>query len=395
MTKTARGTLALRLYYVMACGIGGVYLPFFPRWLEGRGMLGLRLGVIAAAAPAMGVFAPTVFGVVADALRLRGGLLQLACAGALLTFGALAAAAVAGFPIGFWVLLLAALLFALFRSPMGFVADVVALEMAPAVGTTYGRIRLWGSLGFIAAVPLATQYVDPVRAAAFPLAVSAFVVAALLASLRLPRRADMPRGNRRGARQLLKEADFRFFLIAVFLGQCGHAAYDLCFSLRLFELGVTGPVFVWAWDLGTAAEVLIMACSAPLFRAFSPVSLLAFALGAASFRWAAIAVVRSSIVLLVLQPLHALSFGLAWLASVGYASRRFPSHSLGTAQGLFSTAMGAGSAVGMITWGSLYHRMGGATVFAIAACLSACGCALTVALDHRLRAGLEAAAVGE
>ena len=65
MTKSARASLALRLYYIAAVSIGGVYLPFFPRWLEGRGVFGLRLGLIAAAAPAMAVVAPASLGALA------------------------------------------------------------------------------------------------------------------------------------------------------------------------------------------------------------------------------------------------------------------------------------------------------------------------------------------
>jgi PPP family 3-phenylpropionic acid transporter len=128
--------------------------------------------------------------------------------------------------------------------------------------------------------------------------------------------------------------------------------------------------------------VLMMACAAPLFRAFSAASLLAFSLGSASLRWAAIAVVRSSAVLLALQPLHALSFGLAWLASVSYVSRRFPSQALGSAQGLLSTAVGAGSVVGMVSWGSVYEHGGSAMVFTGAACLSASACAFAIRLSR-------------
>src|SRR5260370_23660608 len=115
-------------------------------------MLGVRLGIIGAVAPATGVLAPTVFGALADALQLREGLLQLACVGALLTFGALAGAAALGMPLGFGTLFAATFAFALFRSPMGFMADVVAIELAPAAHTTYGRLRLWGSLGFVPAL---------------------------------------------------------------------------------------------------------------------------------------------------------------------------------------------------------------------------------------------------
>jgi PPP family 3-phenylpropionic acid transporter len=85
-----RGTLPLRVYYVASFAVGGVFVPFFPRWLEARGMFGLRLGIISAAAPAMALFAPAAFGVVADALAIRVGLLQLACLGALASFATLA-----------------------------------------------------------------------------------------------------------------------------------------------------------------------------------------------------------------------------------------------------------------------------------------------------------------
>jgi PPP family 3-phenylpropionic acid transporter len=269
---------------------------------------------------------------------------------------------------------------------MGFIADVVAIEVAPAAGTSYGRLRLWGSLGFIAAVLPASRFVDPHGALLFPAVTTAVVFAALLASLRLPAgpaRAEPPRPG--AARRWLAESDFRLFLVAVFLGQSGHVAYDLCFSMHLFDLGVAPATVGVAWALGTACEVLMMAYSAPLFRAYAPATLFALALGSASVRWALIALVRSSALLLALQPLHALSFGLCWLASVNFTSRRFPSHSLATGQGLVATVTGAGSVLGMITWGSLYQRVGGPPVFAGAAAFSACACACAVALDRKLR----------
>jgi len=390
MTKTVRGTLALRVYYATALAVGGVYVPFFPRWLEARGMFGIRLGLIAAAAPAMGVIAPTAFGALADALKLRGGLLQLACAASLVMGAALTAAEAAGLEPGFGVLFLGALVFALFRSPMSFVADLVALELAPAAGTTYGRLRLWGSIGFLTAVLLAARWVDPRDPVVLPAVTTGVIFAALLSSLRLPRRADLPdRGARHGARRLLLEGDFRLFLTSVFLGQFGHASYDLCFSIHLFDLGIPRMTVGWMWALGTGSEVVMMACAGPLLRAFAPLSLFAFGIGVASVRWALIAIVRQPAILLALQPLHALTFGLAWLSAVHYTSRRFSRHSLGTAQGLFATAMGAGSVAGMVVWGSLYHRAGGAAVFGAAACLSACACAFAAALDRRVRLRVE------
>src|SRR5260370_39737896 len=105
-------------------------------------MLGVRLGIIAAVAPATGVLAPTVFGALADALQLREGLLQLACVGALLTFGAPAGAAALGVPLGFGTLVAATFAFSLFRSPVGLMAAGVAIALGPPAYTTYGRARL-------------------------------------------------------------------------------------------------------------------------------------------------------------------------------------------------------------------------------------------------------------
>ena len=99
----------LRAYYFASFAVGGIYLPYFPRWLQARGMDGAHLGVISAVAPAVGLIAPTAFGVVADALGLRGGLLQLACLGALASFGTLTVAVAIGMPLGFSGLFAAAL----------------------------------------------------------------------------------------------------------------------------------------------------------------------------------------------------------------------------------------------------------------------------------------------
>ena len=399
----------LRAYYFASFAVGGIYLPYFPRWLQARGMDGAHLGVISAVAPAVGLIAPTAFGVVADALGLRGGLLQLACLGALASFGTLTVAVAIGMPLGFSGLFAAALAIALFRSPMSMMADVVAVEFAAASATTYGRLRLWGSLGFLAAAVAGGWLVDPRQRLALPLTSTCCLAAGFLASLALPRKADLhvyrrstpPAGRVLRAApsarigELLLFGDFRLFLVCVFLSQCGHAAYDMCFSLRLYDLGVPGGVVGVAWGIGVGAEVVLMASSAWVFRRFRASSVLAVALACAAIRWALLATVRSTALILILQPLHALSFGLVWIAAVTYGSRRVPARSLATGQGLLTTASGAGSAVGMLTWGPVYQHAGAAFVFAGAACFAVCASAFAVALDRKAGAPISRGAAAE
>ena len=125
-----------------------------------------------------------------------------------------------------------------------------------------------------------------------------------------------------------------------------------------------------------------MACAEPLLARFSAPRLVVFSLLGAAARWALLAGVGPSPPLLALQPLHALSFALWWVASLAYVKERAPAHALATARGLFAAAIAAGSVAGMLVWGETYRRAAGPAVFAAAAVT-----ALAAALVARAWAG--------
>ena len=66
----------LALFYLVLFGSLGVQLPFLPRWLEARGIEGLRMGLVAALVPGMALIGPPLFGLAADGFGLRGWLLR-------------------------------------------------------------------------------------------------------------------------------------------------------------------------------------------------------------------------------------------------------------------------------------------------------------------------------
>lgn len=356
--------LPLRVYYFASFAALGAYAPYFPRWLEARGVQGLSMGIVAGLLPAMGVLGPPAVGLAADVLGLRGSILRVACAGACLSMAALAAGAAGG--LSFAAVFAAVLSFAVFRSPMVMLADVVALERAPGAGTTYGEIRLWGSVGFLVAAFAVGRFVDPEAGVPLPAIIAALLLVSFLAALPLPARpvgARLPVAPE--ARALLAAPAFAVFLGVAVLGQLAHASYDLCFSLHLRDLGaedMTGP----AWAIGVFFEVALLRFAEPLVARFTAPRLLALALLGATLRWALLASVRSVPALLLLQPLHAMSFALWWVSSVAYVKERAPAHALAAAQGLFSAAAGVGSVVGMLTWGAVYRRGGGGAAFGLA-----------------------------
>jgi len=382
--------LTLRFYYAMCFMALGVYLPFFPRWLEARGVQGAAMGVVSASLPAMGLGGPLLFGILSDRLGLRGTLLRVACFGTFASMAAIGAAFALGHPLGFAGIFVAVLAFAFFRSPTISLADVIVMELAGA-GAGYARTRLWGSLGFLVAAVATGRFLDPTAPAALPLAIATALFAALLAAWTLPAKSSVPPLPALGkASSLLARTDLRLFFGASFLGQIAHSSYDLCFTLHLRDLGASDGLVGVSWALGVLSEVALMAGSPWIFRRFTPPWLLVIALFGAAARWTLLASVTSIPALLALQPLHALSFALLWLASLAYVKESAPEAALATTQGLFSATLAAGSVLGMPLWGALYRRFGGPFLFGTAAIVAATAAGLAVVWARRSNAANKA-----
>ena len=364
---------ALRAYYFLSIAAMGVFLPFVPAWLDARGVSGWGIGVICATRPLAGILVPVVFGALADTLRLRGSLLRIACSGATVTTALIALSVAFANPSVVWLVVLFGVM-AIFRAPMNSIADVTALEMQ----IPFGRLRLWGSLGFMTSALVAGYVVDPELAAPLPAAMLVLLVAALAMSFVLPPRANVPpRPVWSAARDLFSSPDHQLFLLAVFLWGASHCAYDLCITLRLGALGASNGFIGWAWAVGTLAEVALMASCATWIERHGPVRMMLLGVTVAAMRWLLIATIRSPEILLALQPLHAGSFALVFVAAASFVKQRAEPHIIATAQASFAVAMSLGAGLGMLTWGPMLDAAGAPTVF-VGAAIAAFGSALTL-----------------
>ncbi|WP_437687695.1 MFS transporter [Sorangium sp. So ce176] len=407
---------AISLYYFGIFAVLGVYLPLFPSWLQAQEVQGLAMGAIAATLPAMGLIAPPLFGFIADSLGVRVWLIRAACAGALVAFALLALSSALGVALGFGGLFVAALAFAFFRAPMFTMADVVAIEASLSSGIAYGRLRLWGSISFALMAIVGGALIDTARPAAFPATMTAVLLVAFAVSWTLPAGGEAPfqrlrqqRGAREAAaapaapavedsvqqraRALLRSRDFRLFLAASFLAQSANSSYDLCYTLHLRDVGFPEALVGVAWAVGVSGEIALMAFSGPLLQRFAPPTLLAFAFAGAALRWALLSSVRWWPALLAIQPLHAVSFAMMWVASLAYTRDRAHPQILATAQGLFSASAGAGSVIGMLVWGELYKRGGGSLTFGVASITASIAFVLAVTFARSTRRSLSGSSV--
>jgi PPP family 3-phenylpropionic acid transporter len=379
-----RRILPLRVFYFGSFAALGAFGPFFPRWLVARGVQGFAMGVILATLPAMGLVGPPLVGIVADALGRHGHALRITSVGAFLALVVLALAGGLGLRLTFLGLFAMVLAHAAFRAPMVVMADVVAIEQAPRAGVPYGRVRNWGSLGSLLGAVGAGRVIDPASATGLPAAAAAPLLLAVLATFALPSCDEPPRLSlRTEARVLATSADVPLFLGTAFVSEIALSSYDVCFALRLAEIGASSAFIGAAWAVGVASEIVLMAGAGWLIHRFMPSRLVVAALLVAALRCALLGSLRSLPIVAAIQPLHALSIALWWISSISYVKARVSPSARASAQGMFAAVTAAGSVTGMLVWGALYRYGGGRTTFSAAAIVALCAAVLALVWTTR------------
>ena len=361
------GTLAvvssatlLRLYYFASYTSFGVFLPFISPWLVSYGISGFRLSLVSASRPLAGIVAPLFFGWVADHFRLRGSLLRWACLASAVPFSVIAAFVVMGREVSFVSAFVAVAVFSFLRIPTLTIADVTAMERP----RNFGALRLWGSMGFMLAALAVGGWRPDHRSIVFPLTISLSLLAAYAVARRLPARARYaaPDLGVSFSKYIARRGNLLMFVVWL-LWSMSHVAYDMCISLQIHDLGGKSSDVSLAWCIAALAEIIMMASTGVLLPKATHTAWTFIGLFIMTLRWLLIAHIRSVSTLLALQPLHAFSFGLLWMAWLDYVKLNAPAQVLGRAQGILSTSVSVGAAAGMFIWGPMYAAFGVRHVF--------------------------------
>jgi len=348
-----RRSLAARLSLLFAAlsVIIGTQLPYLPVWLDWAGLgaseiamiTGMPLIVRVAVAPTIAFAADRV----GDHRKFLIGLAWVGLAG----FVAMAHAR------SFWSILAWTIVSSLAWTTILPLTEAVAMRAVKRAGLDYGRMRLWGSLSFIAASFVGGWAVARLGGASaiwLVVAGAAMTVAAThgLTPAMQERRSKpatgRPRLAIRDAVGLLRSRAFLLLLIAAGLTQASHAAFYTFGTLHWRALGLSTAWSGTLWAVSIVAEVALFAFSAAVVRRIGPVQLIVLGAGAAVLRWLIMGLDPALFVLLPLQLLHALTFGATHIGAIHYIGRGVPDTQAGTAQALYASITG-GIATGGIT----------------------------------------------
>ncbi len=325
------------------------------------------------------IFGPTLWGWLADHTQKRALVLRLTAL--------LAAIMFCGIFFGstfahFFLVMVAVNAFTSAQAPL---SEALMLSEMKGDLTHYGRIRLWGSVGFIASAAAAGYLLDWYGIGFFPWIILMLLTGVFAVSVRLQESAPIAVHHATpSVMSLLRQREVIAFFASAFLMIAAHAALYVFYSLYLAQIGYSKTMIGLMWSLGVVAEIVFFYYQAPIFRRFGVQTLLLASLLLAALRFAMIGWFAQSLLgLLIAQILHAATFGTHHSASVAMLQRWFSGPLQARGQALYtSAAYGLGGSLGGLILSVFWDRFGPQSVYYLAA-MFALGAAICAKLSFR------------
>ncbi|MFV1872675.1 MAG: MFS transporter [Oleiphilus sp.] len=337
--------LKLSSLYFWYFALLGVMAPYLGLYLEEQGYSLLEISQLLSLLMMTKIVAPILWGSLADkynksVLLVRtGSFLTLIC--------------YLGFfwVHSFWTTALVIVLFSFFWNAVLPQIEVLTLYNLAGQQNRYSRIRLWGSIGFIFSVVFCGWFFDAAGLAYFPWVLLVIVTAIFSVSLfgfsEVRPSQEAKQAGQAFNIQAMKPWVILFFIVS-FLLQVSHGAYYTYFSIYLGSLDYSKIEIGGLWALGVVAEVLMFIVMHRWLRKSSIETIMIVSLLLTFIRWLATASFADEFwVIVIVQCLHAFSFGAMHVASIQFVHRHFEQQNQGRAQALYSSVgFGAGGALG-------------------------------------------------
>lgn len=330
----------LAAYYFFYFAVVGIYIIFMPKVMLDLGYTTLEVGIIFAAAPFMRFLLPFVF---RHFISLSPRVYQLSL---LFTFlGTLLFIATINH---FWIYLAANLLFG---AAMGISLPYVeTIAIASLSRRHYGKVRLWGSIGFMGIALWLGKVLSSPYEALYYLSVIAFLT--LLFGAMIIKYDNVSHSS------LQEDASFSLskywaFWISIFLMQVSFGGFYNFFTIYETAHGISLEMTSWMWSFGVICEIFMLYFQGPLLQR-NLLHILQFATFVAAVRWMILYLYPESVLLtFASQSLHAISFALYHTAAITYVFSLYTQKKLAQ-QFLLGIAFGLGGSVGAVLSGEIY-----------------------------------------
>ena len=317
----------------------GFFNPYLPLWLKELGLPIVVISLLTSVQSFTRVFAPYAWGALSDHTGERVRLLRLSAAIALLASLGL------WWDGGAWWIGLVLLVLFTHTSSMMSLTEAAMAHLVAGDWGRYGRVRLWGSAGFMLTVFAAGAWFEGHGMRDFPAWTAVTLGGVLLCTWWLPDvREKHPHEATVAAPvgPVLRQPAVRWFFATLFFHVMAHFSIYGFLSLYLDSLGYSKAMIGTLWAVSVLVEIawffaqgrLIGLTSMTRWMLIGAVAMVArMALTAGLGHWL--------LALFVAQALHALTFASHHTACIALLSQHFPGRLRGRGQALF-TVIGYG-----------------------------------------------------
>ena len=350
----------------------GLVSPYASLFFLDRGFNVIEIAVLMSMLQITRIVGPFSWGWLSDYLSNRVGIIRFcACLAALVFVCIFFLNSYMAFFV--WMFVLHTILSSLM--PLGESATVHALFKDNSFDKRYGRLRLWGSIGFIAMVLVTGELFQRKGIELYPIV--GMIVLSLLALITFllhePKmeRRKMVKGE---LLVVLFNPDVRWFLLSGFFMIFAHAALYVFYSLYLSNLGYNKFQIGLFWALGVFAEVIFFYFQSKVLSRLDAEVVLQASFGVGVVRFALIALYPLTPVLIFAQILHAGTFAAHHSAATKLLQRWFTGPLQARGQALMATiSYGLGGTLGGLCAGWIWDAFQPRDVFVMSAL--ACGLA--------------------
>ena len=346
----------------------GFFNPYLPLWLKSLGLSLWMIGLLTSMQAVTRVFAPYLWGWLSDRRGERVPLMRW-CAG----MAFLCSIGLLFNPSPWWLAVVLLLMFthtsAMMPMSEAAMAHLVSHQGALDV-RRYGRIRLWGSLGFLVTVFVSGAWFEAHGMGGFPLWTILTLAAINLSVWNLPNVREEAHHDKdqAGFGDVLRQAQTQWFFATLFFHVLSHVAIYTFFSLYLDELGYGKDMIGVLWALSVVVEIIGFFTQSRWLHWLSLPAWLCVCTGVMALRMGMTAWYGQVLwVLLLAQCLHVFTFAIQHTVCIAWLSQHFPGRLRGRGQALYAViGYGFTGVLGALGGAALSTRLGLEAVFWVA-----------------------------
>ncbi len=337
-------------------------MPYWSLYLEDQGFNYQEIGILSSIAIITRFFAPFIWGWIADKSGKRMRLVRIATwMESCIWF------AIFMIPNTFQSIALLMLIFSFFQNAiLAQFEGVTLFWLGEQRSKLYGKIRKWGSVGFIVGVFSIGALLEIIPIAMLPVLLLSVAFLAFIWSFTIQETDSAPRSQTtlEPLLPILKRPHIFAFFAIEFILLFSHAPFYSFYSNYLKEADFTTTEIGFLWAVGVIAEIIMFAYAHLFLSRYSLKNLVSLCLIMTSIRWMVAGLFSNSFIAqFAAQTIHAFSFGLFHLIAMRMIFQNFSAGQQGRGQALYSTMWGLGVAFGSILAGHYWKIYGGSIIF--------------------------------